>query len=55
MIDNPFYSPEFHGDYELVSIGRLDLEEGGTVWRRLAADAHRGVPDEAWRAVRDAC
>ena len=35
--------------------GRMDLEEGGTVWRRLAADAHRGVPDDAWRAVRDAC
>ena len=31
MIENPFYSPEFHGDYELVSIGRLDLEEGGTI------------------------
>ncbi len=31
MIDNPFYSPEFHGDYELISIGRLDLEEGGAI------------------------
>ncbi len=31
MIDNPFYSPEFHGDYEIVSVGRLDLEEGGTI------------------------
>jgi hypothetical protein len=27
MIENPFYSHEFHGDYDLVSIGRLDLEE----------------------------
>jgi len=31
MIDNPFYSPAFHGDYELLSIGRLDLEDGGTI------------------------
>ncbi len=30
-IENPFYSPEFHGDYEIVSIGRLDLEEGGAI------------------------
>jgi homoserine O-acetyltransferase len=31
MIENPFYSHDFHGDYELVSIGRLDLEEGGSI------------------------
>ena len=31
MIDNPFYSHEFHGDYDLISIGRLDLEEGGSI------------------------
>lgn len=31
MIDNPFYSHEFHGDYQLISIGRLDLEDGGTI------------------------
>ncbi|MFD0365909.1 alpha/beta fold hydrolase [Nocardia sp. GCM10030253] len=31
MIDNPFYSHEFHGDYELIDIGRLDLEEGGSI------------------------
>ena len=40
---------------EVCPEGRMDLDEGGTVWRRLAADAHRGVPDEAWRTVRDAC
>lgn len=28
-ISNPFYSSEFHGEYDLVGIGRLDLEEGG--------------------------
>jgi homoserine O-acetyltransferase len=31
MIDNPFYTSEFHGDYDIVSVGRLDLEEGGSI------------------------
>ena len=31
MIENPFYSREFHGEYELISVGRLDLEDGGTI------------------------
>lgn len=31
MIYNPFYTDEFHGDYELISIGQLDLEEGGSI------------------------
>ncbi|MBA2441652.1 MAG: alpha/beta fold hydrolase [Rubrobacter sp.] len=31
MIENPYYSPEFHGDYDVISIGRLDLEEGGSI------------------------
>ncbi|WP_459983911.1 urease accessory protein UreD [Nocardioides sp. AN3] len=35
--------------------GRLDLERGGTLWRCLAGDAHRGVPNDAWSAVREAC
>lgn len=30
-IENSFYSNEFHGEYELISIGRLDLEEGGSI------------------------
>ncbi|GAA4891694.1 alpha/beta fold hydrolase [Actinomycetospora straminea] len=30
-IQNPFYTPEFHGEYEQISIGRLDLEEGGSI------------------------
>lgn len=34
---------------------RLDLEEGGSLWRRLATDAHLAVPEEAWRAVLGAC
>jgi urease accessory protein len=40
---------------EVCPQGRMDLEEGGTLWRRLAGDAHRGAPGEAWRAVLDAC
>ena len=31
MIENPYYTHEFHGDYDLVSIGRLELEEGGAI------------------------
>jgi urease accessory protein len=38
--------------HDLCPEGRLDLEEGGTVWRRLAAEAHRAVPETAWDAVR---
>jgi homoserine O-acetyltransferase/O-succinyltransferase len=30
-IENPYYTPEFHGEYDVVSIGRLDLEEGGVI------------------------
>ncbi len=30
-IQNPYYSSEFHGEYDLISIGRLDLEEGGSI------------------------
>ena len=30
-IDNPFYTHEFHGEFQLLSIGRLDLEEGGVI------------------------
>jgi homoserine O-acetyltransferase len=31
MIENPYYTPEYHGEYDLISIGRLDLEEGGSI------------------------
>ena len=31
VIENGYYTHEFHGDYDLVSVGRLDLEEGGTI------------------------
>ena len=31
MIENPYYTSEYHGDYDLVSVGRVDLEEGGSI------------------------
>ncbi|SDN49641.1 homoserine O-acetyltransferase [Klenkia soli] len=31
MIQNPFYSPEVQGAYQLHSLGSFDLEEGGTI------------------------
>ena len=31
MIENPYYTPEFHGSYELFSIGDFVLEEGYTL------------------------
>lgn len=40
---------------DVVPEGRLDLEDRGTLWRRLAGDAHRAVPDDAWAAVCRAC
>ncbi|SDF96485.1 alpha/beta fold hydrolase [Pseudonocardia oroxyli] len=47
MIDNPFYSHEFHGDYDLVSIGRLELEEGGVIPDCRLAVATFGTLNEA--------
>jgi homoserine O-acetyltransferase len=46
-IDNPFYSHEFHGDYDLISIGRLDLEEGGVIGDCQLAVATFGTLNEA--------
>jgi homoserine O-acetyltransferase/O-succinyltransferase len=31
VIENPFYSHEYHGEYDVISIGSLDLEEGGRI------------------------
>jgi homoserine O-acetyltransferase/O-succinyltransferase len=47
VVDNPFYSHEFHGDYDLVSIGRLDLEEGGSIPDCQLAVATFGTLNEA--------
>lgn len=30
-IRNPYYTPAFHGEYAIVGVGRLDLEEGGSI------------------------
>jgi homoserine O-acetyltransferase/O-succinyltransferase len=46
-VENPYYSHEFHGDYELISIGRLDLEEGGTIPDCQLAVATFGTLSEA--------
>lgn len=41
MISHPYYHAEGHGPYELIDIGRLDLEEGGTLLNcRLAVATH---------------
>lgn len=40
-IQNPFYSPEAQGPYELHSLGRFELEEGGVIPDlRLAVATH---------------
>jgi homoserine O-acetyltransferase len=31
VIENPFYTPEVQGPYQLHSLGSFDLEEGGTI------------------------
>ena len=31
MINNPYYSQEGHGPYELIDIGKFDLEDGGSI------------------------
>jgi homoserine O-acetyltransferase/O-succinyltransferase len=46
-IDNPFYGHDFHGDYDLISIGRLDLEEGGVIGDCQLAVATFGTLNEA--------
>lgn len=47
MIDNPYYTNEFHGDFERISIGQLDLEEGGSIPDCQLAVATFGTLNEA--------
>ncbi|MFI8775317.1 alpha/beta fold hydrolase [Gordonia sp. NPDC062954] len=47
MTENPFYSHEFHGDYDLISIGQLALEEGGVIADCELAVATFGTLNEA--------
>ena len=46
-IDNPFYSHDHHGEYDVISIGRLDLEEGGAIPDCQLAVATFGELNEA--------
>lgn len=47
MIDNPYYTHDFHGDYDLIGIGALDLEEGGSIPDCRLAVATFGTLNEA--------
>jgi len=47
VIDNPFYTPEFHGEYDVIGIGALDLEEGGNIPDCRLAVATFGELNEA--------
>ena len=47
MIENPYYSQEGHGPYELHDIGDLDLEEGGTIRGCKLAVATHGTLNAA--------
>ncbi len=46
-IDNPFYTPEVQGAYELHSLGRFELEEGGVIPDLQLAVATYGELSEA--------
>jgi homoserine O-acetyltransferase len=46
-LDNPFYSAEMQGAYELRSIGRFELEEGGVIEDLQLAVATYGTLNEA--------
>lgn len=56
-IENPFYSPEMQGPYELHSIGRFELEEGGVIpdlqlavatWGELNDDKSNAILITTW-------
>lgn len=47
MIENPYYSQEEHGPYELYDIGDVDLEEGGTLRGCKLAVATHGTLNAA--------
>ena len=46
-IENPFYSPDVQGPYELHSLGRFELEEGGVIPDLRLAVAARGTLNDA--------
>ncbi|NLE96953.1 MAG: alpha/beta fold hydrolase [Propionibacterium sp.] len=45
-LDNPFYTAEIHGDYEMHSIGRFELEDGGVIPNLELAVATYGTLNE---------
>ncbi len=47
MYENPFYTAEVQGPYEMVGIGPLELENGGTIENCELAVATRGQLNEA--------
>src|ERR1700745_2578253 len=47
MITNAYYGQEGHGPYELIDIGDLDLEEGGTIRGCKLAVATHGTLNAA--------
>jgi homoserine O-acetyltransferase/O-succinyltransferase len=47
VIENPFYSHEHHGEYDVISIGSLDLEEGDQIPDCRLAVATFGELNEA--------
>ncbi|MFM7694441.1 MAG: alpha/beta fold hydrolase, partial [Actinomycetota bacterium] len=50
-IDNPFYTAELHGPYELVGLGDFELEEGGVIpGLEIAISTHGTL-----NAARDNC
>ncbi len=50
-IDNPFYTPEIHGPYDLHGLGDFDLEDGGVI-----PDLHLAVSTQGTlNAARDNC
>ena len=46
-IENPYYTREFHGDYDLIGLGEFALEEGGVVPDLQLAVATFGTLNEA--------
>jgi homoserine O-acetyltransferase len=47
VIENPYYSPEMQGPYELFSLGDFVVEEGDTLWDCKLAYATFGELNEA--------
>ncbi|MER7609880.1 alpha/beta fold hydrolase [Nocardioides sp. NPDC127503] len=47
MIENPYYTRDVHGDFDLISVGELQLEEGGTIPDCKLAVATYGELDAA--------